>query len=117
MMRMHSEEEAWLLKQFIFVERLGISVPGLTEDWDSLSRSRQLALLTRWENIRCTIPDHVKRLEEHIKASQLMLDVEEDFITSCRLNSEIAEMASRINDLHIWFRTQQDVEPDSKRHS
>ncbi|MNG36924.1 hypothetical protein D3C84_1241180 [compost metagenome] len=59
----------------------------------------------------------MKRLEEHIKASQLKLDVEDDFATSCELNSEIAELASRINDLHIWFRTQQDVEPDSKRHS
>jgi hypothetical protein len=26
-------------------------------------------------------------------------------------------LASRINDLHIWFRTQQDLDIESKKHS
>jgi hypothetical protein len=116
MMRMQAEEIAWLNSQFAFNERLGIRVPRFTEEWDSLSLSRQTAILTQWEQIRGNIPDHVKRHEEQIKIRQMMLYEEEDFAESCRLNSDIAELASRINDLHIWFRTQQDLNSEGKRH-
>ena len=42
---------------------------------------------------------------------------EDDFSNSCRINGDIADLASRINDLNIWFRTQQDLDKESKRHS
>ncbi len=116
-MLMQADEDDWLASQFAFEERLGIRLPRLTDDWDSLSLSRQIALLEQWERIRGNIPDHVKRFEDEIKIKQAMLYEEEDFAASCRLNSEIAELASRINDLHIWFRTQQELDRESKRHS
>ncbi|MFC5529135.1 hypothetical protein [Cohnella yongneupensis] len=113
---MQAEERTWLDSQFAFNERLGIRVPRLMEDWDSLELGRQMAILAQWEHIRGNIPDHVKRFEEQIKIKQSMLYEEEDFAASCVLNSDIAELASRINDLHIWFRTQQDLDRESKRH-
>lgn len=116
-MQMQANENDWLNSQFTFNERLGIRLPRLTEDWDSLSLSRQIALLELWEQIRGNIPDRVKRFEEEIKIKQTMLHEEENFAASCRLNGDIAELASRINDLHIWFRTQQELDRDSKRHS
>ncbi|MBW5445069.1 hypothetical protein GE107_03190 [Cohnella sp. CFH 77786] len=103
-------------RQFAWSERLGIHLPSLETDWDSLGRERQTAVLEFWENVRGTIPDRVKRFEEEIKVKQDRLSAEEDFGASCRLNGEIAELASRINDLHIWFRTQQDLDEDTKRH-
>lgn len=115
-MRMQADDKDWLDIQFSYSERLGISVPRLTEEWDSLSVSRQIALLSRWEEIRGCIPDRVQRFEEEIKISQAKLYEEDDFAASCRLNSDIAELASRINDLHIWFRTQQELEDIDKRH-
>lgn len=109
-------ETEWLERQFIYSERLGISIPGLENDWDELSLDKQAALLEQWEMIRGVIPDRVIRLEEQIKVKQAQLFEEDDFAASCRLNGDIADLASRINDLHIWFRTQQDLDDHSKRH-
>ncbi|MEV2666997.1 hypothetical protein ABNE94_19160, partial [Paenibacillus larvae] len=50
-------------------------------------------------------------LEKKIVRKQLQLYEEENFEISCRLNSDIAELASTINDLHIWFRLNQEIEP------
>ena len=109
-------EDRWLDRQFVWNERLGISLPALEQDWDALSRRQQTAVLERWENARGTIPERIRRLEEKIKVRQDALSLEEDFAASCRLNADIAELASRINDLHIWFRTQQDLDEETKRH-
>jgi len=106
----------WLDRQFAWSDRLGIFVPSLQQDWDSMTRREQAAVLERWEDIRGKIPDRVMRLEEEIKIKQDDLSDEEDFSASCRLNRDIAELASRINDLHIWFRTQQDLDEETKRH-
>jgi len=113
---METELGEWLESQFVFSDRLGIAVPRLTATWETFGIERQTALLTRWEMIRGSIPSHVKRFEEQIKIKQQQLFDEADFAASCRLNSDIAELASRINDLHIWFRTQQDLDTESKRH-
>jgi len=109
-------KDQWLKRQFAWSERLGISLPALGQDWEALSRSQQEAVLARWEDERGRIPDRIKRLEEQINVRQDALYQEEDFIASCRLNDDIAELASRINDLQIWFRTQQDLEEETKRH-
>lgn len=53
--------------------------------------------------------------ERIINHKQNELYEEDDFEESCRINAEIAEYASRINDLHIWYRTNQEL--DSRRHS
>ncbi|TJY41597.1 hypothetical protein E5161_13370 [Cohnella pontilimi] len=105
-----------MARQFAWNERLGISVPSLTQDWEEMSRGEQSSVLEVWETIRGKIPDHVKRFEEQIKRMQDALFEEDDFAASCRLNGDIADLASRINDLHIWFRTQQDLDEEGKRH-
>lgn len=106
----------WLRRQFAWNDRLGISVPALTQDWETMDTAEQAAVLEMWETVRGTIPDRVKRFEDQIRVKQDDLFREEDFAASCRLNGEIAELASRINDLHIWFRTQQDLDVEFKRH-
>jgi hypothetical protein len=44
------------------------------------------------------------QLEGTINVKQAALRDELNFKRSCELNSEIAELASIINDLQIWYR-------------
>ncbi|MBB6674301.1 hypothetical protein H7C19_26815 [Cohnella nanjingensis] len=106
-----------MLDQFVSDERLGIDLPRLSVPWEQCSPERQAAVIARWEIIRGQIPDVILRTEAVIRAKQGALYEEEDFEAACRLNGEIAELASRINDLQIWYRTQQDMEDETKRHS
>jgi hypothetical protein len=94
---------------FIYDQRLGIPLPKLEKDWEDYSEDEQHAILLRWENIRGTIPDRIAELEKIINEKQDQLSDENDFEHSCRLNSEIAELASIINDLWIWYRMNQTV--------
>ncbi|MFC4599968.1 hypothetical protein [Cohnella hongkongensis] len=109
------EDERWLDSQFVYSERHGIALPNLQSGWDALTPERQAAIVSRWEMIRGAIPDRIHRLEEAIRAKQAQLFEEEDFARSCLINDEIADLASRINDLNIWFRTRQELEPQAKR--
>lgn len=109
--------KGWLDRQFKFSERHGIWTPSLTQSWDELNLEHQTAILARWEMIRGNIPEHIMRFEATIRVKTKQLFDEDDFLESCRINDGIADLASRINDLHIWFRTQQDLESDSKQHS
>jgi len=93
-------------------DRLGILLPKLDKDWHEYNIKEQHIILAAWENIRGNIPDRIKELEIIINAKQAELDKEEDFTRSCRLNSEIAEMASIINDLWIWYRLNQSLSED-----
>ncbi|PZD96033.1 hypothetical protein DNH61_10950 [Paenibacillus sambharensis] len=95
--------------------RLGIELPVLGTDWERLSVEERSAILEYWETIRGTIPDRIFALERLINKLQARLNEEEDFDVSCKLNSDIAEQASRINDLHIWYRVNQEIE--TRRHS
>ncbi|MEF3302658.1 hypothetical protein [Paenibacillus sp. GYB003] len=95
--------------EFVYDERLGIELPLLHEEWNALSAEERAALLHDWERIRGRIPDRIRQLELLIVQKQNRLDVEDDFPLSCSLNTEIAELASRITDLHLWFRADQDV--------
>lgn len=99
---------------FQFDERLGIELPALEQEWETYSPRDRSELLLYWEQIRGTIPDRIHKLEAVIIRKQHQLDHEDDFPTSCRLNSEIADLASTINDLHLWFRVNQDLE--AKHH-
>ncbi|KEQ26230.1 hypothetical protein [Paenibacillus tyrfis] len=96
-------------------ERLGIPLPRLEQDFEDYSQQEQAEMLLRWEEIRGSIPDRIKQLERVIIAKQEQLNVEEHFPTSCSLNSEIADLASTINELHLWFRVHQDM-PDRAVH-
>jgi hypothetical protein len=99
---------------FQYDARLGIETPMLEIDWESYPSDVRMDILLHWEQIRGVIPDRIMKLEGTIIYKQNQLDKEDDFPTSCRLNSEIADLASIINDLHLWFRVNQDLE--SKTH-
>jgi len=94
---------------FVYDERLGIPLPRLEKDWEEYSLSEQHTILLHWEKIRGRIPDRIVELESIINAKQEQLGEESDFARSCLLNSEIAELASIINDLWIWYRMNQSV--------
>jgi hypothetical protein len=110
-------ESRWIDGQFVMDARLGIAVPCLTAPWEKLGLERRSAVLARWEEIRGRIPDRVAAFEAIIiREKQVRLFEVEDFASCCRLNDEIAELASRINDLNIWYRTEQDFEEETRRH-
>ncbi|WP_394235544.1 hypothetical protein [Niallia oryzisoli] len=94
---------------FIYNERLGIELPSNDLKWDMLSDETQESVLLYWENIRGAIPDRIISLEKTINKKQAQLDNESNFQVSCQLNSEIAELASVINDLWLWFRLNQSL--------
>lgn len=101
---------------FAIDDRLGIPLPQLELEWDQYSEADRSEILLRWEEIRGTIPDQVKKLEQIIIKKQAQLNVEENFKLSCQLNSEIAELAGTINELHLWFRVNQDITSSAAHH-
>lgn len=96
---------------FSYDERLGIEIPVLQLDWEEYPESTQQLILLHWEERRGAIPDRIALLEQEINRKQAQLYEEEDFERSCQLNEEIAELASIINDLWLWFRMNQEVIP------
>lgn len=64
----------------------------------------------QWEQVRGNIPERIKEVETLINQKQYQLFEEEDFNISCIINSEIAELASVINDLWLLYRMDQSVE-------
>lgn len=92
---------------FSFDQRLGIPIPNLKVEWTEYSEKTQQAILFHWEQIRGSIPDRIAELENLINQKQAQLSDESNFKTSCVLNSEIAELASIINDLWLWYRANQ----------
>ncbi|WP_075982563.1 hypothetical protein [Bacillus massilinigeriensis] len=95
--------------QFRKDDRLGISIPILAMEWDEYPLEMQQDILFHWETIRGSIPDRIAELEKEINLKQAELYDESDFERSCELNNEIAELASVINDLWLWYRTHQDI--------
>lgn len=96
-------------KYFSFDQRLGIHLPDLSMEWDYYPVKTQEMILLHWQQIRGSIPDRINDLEKTIIVKQTKLSDEEDFSRSCELNSEIAELASIINDLWIWYRENPDL--------
>lgn len=101
--------------RFDWNERLRIHLPVLEMEWEQYESSEQLAIVEEWELIRGTIPDRIMELEVLINIKQAQLFEEDSFEQSCILNYDIAEYASIINDLHIWYRIDQQLE--LRRHS
>ena len=89
---------------FSFDHRLGILVPELTLEWDQYNEETQQKILFYWEQVRGSIPDRISELETEINLKQTLLSNESNFPRSCQLNTEIAELASIINDLWLWYR-------------
>jgi hypothetical protein len=109
--RCHFSGKGALFMDAFFEEntRLGIPLPRLERSWESYSPQERESILFEWEKIRGHIPDRIKDLENIINEKQAKLEVEENFVLTCRLNSEIAEHASVINDLWLWYRTDQTI--------
>jgi gas vesicle protein len=97
------------LYRFEYDQRLGISIPDLDREWQLFDKATQEEILSEWEEIRGDIPDRVKKLEEQINIKQAELFNEDDFNKSCDINTEISELASTINDLWLWFRSQGEI--------
>ncbi|MDX8359292.1 MULTISPECIES: hypothetical protein [Bacillaceae] len=98
-----------MIENFIMDKRLGISIPKLQKNWEDFTKNDQQAILLHWEKVRGKIPDRIADLEKIINNKQAALGNENDFQRSCILNSEIAELASIINDLWLWYRINQNV--------
>lgn len=96
-------------KFFIHDERLGIPIPCIEESWDQFDQETQHKILFHWEMIRGQIPDRIVELEKKINELQIKLDNEADFDVCCKLNEDIAELASIINDLWIWYRLEGEI--------
>ena len=96
-------------EHFSFDQRLGIYIPELTLEWEDYSKDTQEEILYHWEKIRGSIPDRIAELESEINQKQAQLNDESDFPRSCQLNSDIAELASIINDLWLWYRANQTI--------
>lgn len=106
---MTAKEEKGKKYAFVFDERLGIPLPQLHCDWGDLPVEERQSMILQWEVIRGHIPDRIKELEAMIMQKQEQIYREEDWERICALFSEINEYASRINDLLIWSRMQQDM--------
>jgi hypothetical protein len=96
-------------RSFTYNERLGIQLPSLNHEWEKYDKEEQQIILLEWEKIRGSIPDRIAELETMINHKQAELGNENDFPRSCRLNTEISELASIINDLWLWYRTNQEI--------
>jgi hypothetical protein len=88
---------------FSFDPRLGIPLPEFA-DLDQYSNEIKEEILFYWEQVRGSIPDRIKDLEIQINQKQAQLSIESNFPRSCQLNTEIADLASIINDLWLWYR-------------
>lgn len=102
--------------EFLLDERLGIRLPFLKKEWEDYPPETQEKIMLTWERIRGNIPTRIFELEQEINDKQAQLNVEPNFQRSCELNSEIAELASVINDLWIWYRANEDVSLEDKSH-
>ena len=86
-----------------FNHQLGIHILDLPNNWEQYDIEKQQHILFHWEQIRGTIPDRIVELEQEINHKQAQLSNESNS-PSCQLNTEIAELASIINDLWLWYR-------------
>jgi hypothetical protein len=98
-----------LRNEFVFDERLGIHIIELLQDWEEYNDLEREEILYFWEQIRGCIPERVIQLEQMIIKKQEILNQEDIFSEACMLNWEIADLASIINDLHLWYRINQNI--------
>ena len=91
--------------RFIFNSRLGIHVPEFDQEWESYSVKDQSDIIQRWDQERAKIPDQIRKLEHEIIRKQDAM-FEMSFEEYLIVHRQIVDLASRINDLNIWYRTE-----------
>jgi hypothetical protein len=99
---------------FRFDARLGIAVPVLEKAWEDYTEAEQEAILTEWEKQKGMIPDRIKTLEAEYMNKIEVMNQEENFERFCCLNDEICDLASTINDLNIWYQTEEQKSSERK---
>ncbi len=93
------------MNKFKFDEKLGINIPIFEKEWEEFSVQEQLKIIQVWEKERASIPDRIKELEKKIdQLQELMYEIE--FNEFIKIHEEIVDMASAINSLNIWYRTE-----------
>lgn len=106
-----------MIEEYFFQdERLGIPIPDMDKNWNDYNMDLQHSILFEWETIRGQIPDRIAMLEKEINQKLDELADENDFMRCCRLNNEVAELASVINDLWIWYRTHENIMTSKLEH-
>lgn len=102
------EENSNQKYRFLHNERLGIRIPQFDLDWDEYNQQEQISIIREWEKERARIPDRIKDIELKIEEMQdLMFEIEfEEYI---KIHEQIVDMASAINDLNIWYRTEGEI--------
>ncbi len=95
---------------FTYDNRLGIKIPALEREWTFYSEKSSAGYPPNM-GIHSGTDSRQKfnLLEKSINQKQAALEDETNFIRSCELNSEIGELASIINDLWIWYRTNEEI--------
>lgn len=102
-------------EHFKYDSRLQIEIPELNKPWGVLGLKERQMILLAWESIRGSIPDRIYELERKLEAKYKEMSEEECFSKTCSLNDHIAELASVIHDLQIWYRVNQDVYTEQKQ--
>ncbi len=95
---------------FTYEDRLGIEVPYLEKEWQDYSLKERTSILEKWELMRGRIPAQIAHFESEIDSLQNDLHREEDWDRSLSIMQKVSDLASRINDLNILFRTQPDAD-------
>ncbi|MBU9720148.1 MULTISPECIES: hypothetical protein [Bacillaceae] len=105
--------------QTLFIEdkRLGIALPKLNKSWELYTIEEQGEILAFWEKQRAKIPDRIKELEKVVSRKTNDMLLENDANKMIDLNNEIVHLASVINDLNIWFRTEPVLTGNEKEDS
>ncbi|WP_335872217.1 hypothetical protein [Bacillus sp. 2205SS5-2] len=93
-------------KLFPYHHQLEINLPNEEIMLSNFTLAEQQGILEFWEKCRGRIPDKMNEFEVDINQKQEELNNEMDFEKSCLLNEEIASLASKVNDLWLWYRTQ-----------
>lgn len=95
---------------FYLDRRLGMELPDLSTDFESLSALEQEDTLYRWEAIRARIPERIMHFEKVIENILAAVHQEEDWDTIVQYFSEISDYASRIAELNTWQRIDQTLQ-------
>lgn len=91
--------------RFLLDPRLGIKIPHFDKEWEEYTEEEQLDAIGQWEHERAKIPDRIKTLEMKIIEKQEAM-FEMSFEEYCEVHKDVIDLASSINDLNIWYRTE-----------